>query len=166
MHEAVERKRDQCRIVVEALRINYVEQGWTVLVLPLVVGVRGITDTQGIRTAMQFIGIPMASQHRLIRSSALASVEGLSFMHRVRNSSAPMLPVGPLESARPRKRKRSNEGDDAEGIVSRWRNLEYDPVRLSISGTRASTQNNERQFEQTQQRLRRLDGTRPRDGIG
>ena len=56
---AATRKRKKYQRIVDALRTNYGSKGWEVVVLPWIVGVRRFIDSEGIRKAMEFLGIPV-----------------------------------------------------------------------------------------------------------
>ena len=81
---AAEQKRTKYQPVVDALHAQYGSRGWSIEVLPWVVGTRGTLDTHGIQYALNFIGVPDEKRLGLLRKSAVASVEGLQYMHRVR----------------------------------------------------------------------------------
>lgn len=135
--EAAERKRVKYQPLVEALRKHYVHQGWAVQVLPWVAGVRGVLDTKGITAALAFLEIPRTRWRNLLRTTAVASVESLVFMHRVRRSEGvhiPFVPAGPIspEPVPGRARKRKWTGEDSAGTMRRWKRLTADPMRVSL----------------------------------
>ena len=111
--------------------------GWRVEVLPWVVGVRGVLDVAGITHAADFLGVPMQKRQGLLRATAVASVEALEYLHRVRKSANPQrVPVGPglhFGVDRVKKRKR---GEAAENTWSRWQHLARDPMRLRLKRAR------------------------------
>jgi len=113
------------------------QAGWRVEVLPWVVGVRGVLDVAGITHAADFLGIPTQKRQGLLRATAVASVEALEYLHRVRKSANPRrVPVGPgvhFGVDRGKKRKR---GEAAENTWTRWQRLARDPMRLRLKRAR------------------------------
>ena len=124
--------------VVDALHAQYGSRGWSIEVLPWVVGARGTLDTHGIQYALNFIGVPDEKRLGLLRKSAVASVEGLQYMHRVRHSASSLLPAGPDPPAPAslRKRKRSETEGNVMETMRRWKRLVHDPVRLHFQAPR------------------------------
>ena len=105
-------------------------------VLPWVVGVRGVLDTEGIQRAMEFLEIPESKRGTLLRKTASASVEALVYMHKVRTSGATRasrhaadVQSGGSEGGRRLKRRRE---DNASNCWDRWKLLSTDPMRLSL----------------------------------
>ena len=96
---------------------------------PWVVGVRGVTDTAGIREAMEFLGIPSSQWSTILRKSAVASVEALEYLHKLRNSPQQFLPPE-QERASVASGKRKRAGTTS--TLERWRRLATDPVRRSF----------------------------------
>ena len=94
-----------------------------------VVGVRGVTDAAGIREAMEFLGIPSSQWSTILRKSAIASVEALEYLHKLRNSPQQFLPPE-LERTSVASGKRKRAGTTS--TLERWRRLATDPVRRSF----------------------------------
>ena len=133
---AADRKRDKYQRIVDALHTNYGSRGWEVAVLPWVVGVRGVTDAAGIREAMEFLGIPSSQWTTILRKSAVASVEALEYLHKLRNSPQQFLPPE-LERTSVASGKRKRAGTTS--TLERWRRLATDPVRRSFQDHRRTS---------------------------
>ena len=133
---AADRKRDKYQRIVDALHTNYGSRGWEVAVLPWVVGVRGVTDAAGIREAMEFLGIPSSQWSTILRKSAVASVEALEYLHKLRNSPQQFLPPE-LERTSVASGKRKRAGTTS--TLERWRRLATDPVRRSFQDHRRTS---------------------------
>jgi hypothetical protein len=65
----------------------YVDDNWTIEILPWVVGIRGFLHHNGIRNAEKFLEIPERDWLSLEKRTVTASIDSLAFMHRVRFSS-------------------------------------------------------------------------------
>ncbi len=81
--EAYERKYQD---LASTLRKRFGRQGWKVQVLPWMVGVKGFLHVESIEQAMAFMEVPATKRKGLLRKSAVASVEALEYLHRVRRS--------------------------------------------------------------------------------
>ena len=134
IRRAGDRKRLKYQLIVDALE-PLTADGWKVEVLPWVAGVRGILDTQGIGKAARFLDIPQAHHTALLQKSALASVESLVFLHRVRY--APQQPSSfdkdnpPPSSFKKHvaaRRTLKRLRHDAKDCLQRWKRLRTDVV--------------------------------------
>ena len=65
---------------------DYVNSGWTVDILPWVVGARGIVGRDRLAPALDFLDIPKQKWTGIIESTVRASVEELVYMNGVRFS--------------------------------------------------------------------------------
>ena len=77
--EAYDRKLQ----VYSPLRValhKYISSGWTVRVLPWVVGARGLIYEQSVQAALEFLEIPRKQWSSIIRNTVQASVDALAFM--------------------------------------------------------------------------------------
>ncbi len=86
MFETYEQKKRKHQDLANSLMAQFQSQGWRVQILPWVVGTRGVLGTDGISKAMVFMEVPEQRRKDLLRRTAVASVEALVFMHRVRKS--------------------------------------------------------------------------------
>jgi hypothetical protein len=126
---ARERKQHKYLPILHSLS-HYVRLGWSVAVLPWISGIRGILDTEGIETALAHLDIPPRYWCEVLRRTAIASVESLHFMHRVRYSLGSLSaaagdvepPFTPDVSLSGGKRKCPTPGDAVE-TMSRWKRL-------------------------------------------
>ena len=134
IRDARMRKHVKYKALADVLRRCH--PGWQVEVLPWVVGVRGVVDATGIQHAMTFLGVPVAKRGGLVRRSAVASVESLVYMHRVRSSGASRIRIDLARERRPLSgtKKRRRGGDDAGENMVRWRRLGLDPARRNRQG--------------------------------
>ena len=72
-----------------------------------------------------------------MKTTALASVHALEFLHKVRQSANPWsIPVGPGVPFGVDRGKKSNRGETAEGTWTRWLRLTRDPMRQNLGATR------------------------------
>ena len=85
LFEAYSRKLQIYDPVRTALR-KYTASGWTVLVLPWVVGTRGFVHEQSLHDTLKFLDIPHKQWPSIVQDSVRASVEALAFMCRLRFS--------------------------------------------------------------------------------
>ena len=132
LSKAGDRKRLKYQLIVDALE-PLEDEGWKVEVLPWVSGVRGVLDVKGICQAAKFLEIPQTHHPALLQKTALASVESLVFLHRVR--SAPQQPTSfdkdnptPLSFKKivPARRTRKRLRHDATDCLQRWKRLRMD----------------------------------------
>jgi len=131
--EAYERKKAKYQDLASTLRERFGHQGWKVQVLPWVVGVRGVLHVEGIEQAMAFMEVPAAKRKGLLRKSAVASVEALEYLHRVRRSGKDRVRNRVMEVSE-RRHKRKGEGGDAAQCLDRSMRLVRDPMRASCLG--------------------------------
>jgi hypothetical protein len=135
--EAYERKKAKYKDLANTLRERFGRQGWKVQVLPWVVGVRGVLHVEGIEQAMAFMEVPAAKRKGLLRKSAVASVEALEYLHRVRRSGKDRVRNRVMGEVSERRHKRKREGGDPAQCLDRWRRLVTDPMRASFLGRQA-----------------------------
>ena len=65
---------------------KYISSGWTVRVLPWIVGARGLIYEQSVQAALEFLEIPRKQWSSIVRSTVQESVEALAFMCKLRFS--------------------------------------------------------------------------------
>jgi hypothetical protein len=68
--------------------LHYIHTGWSIEILPWVVGIRGFADTKHINTALEYLTMPKSQWEAMIEDSVLASVRALVYMHKIRYSGA------------------------------------------------------------------------------
>ncbi len=85
LEEAYRSKKRKCCPVRSALH-HYIREGWTIEILPWVIGIRGLTDTASLQK-VSFLDIPQQKWRDIIDDSVLASVKALAYMHKVQYSS-------------------------------------------------------------------------------
>ena len=126
-----ERKINTYSPLVEALG-HYSDSGWSVKILPWVVGARGLVQEKAMAHALEYLEVPKAVWSPIIEDTVLASISALAFMHRIRFS-----PSTPAEAGRPRlptngvddftqcgaKRKNDNMHEGLDATVTRWRRM-------------------------------------------
>ncbi len=111
--ESYERKKAKYNDLASNLRERFGRQGWKVQVLPWVVGVRGVLHVEGIQQATAFMEVPAAKRKGLLRKSAVASVEALEYLHRVRRSGNARVRNRVMGEVSERRPKRKRAGGDA-----------------------------------------------------
>jgi len=65
---------------------RYPASGWTVEILPWVVGVRGILKTSMFTPIFKFLSIPTIRRTSLLEETALESVKAFYFLHQTRSA--------------------------------------------------------------------------------
>ena len=85
LQAAYERKINLYGPLAEALG-HYSDSGWSVNILPWVVGARGLVLEQAMHHALEYIDVPKAFWRPIIEDPVLASVSALAFMQRIRFS--------------------------------------------------------------------------------
>ena len=136
------RKLEKYQPLAEALAQRHGSSGWKVHVLPWVVGVRGVVDAEGIQRAMAILEVPPGKRQGLLRKSAVASVESLVNMHRVRISGVTRVRTdreggSSLEPPAASRKRRRAEGDAGQ-TMERWKRLVTDPMRRNFQYQTAS----------------------------
>ena len=63
---------------------SYTCRGWSVEVLPWIVGIRGFIFLQGIQVAESFLDLPSSARRNIELCAAVESIESLAFMLQVR----------------------------------------------------------------------------------
>ena len=66
----------------------YIQAGWTIEILPWVVGFRGLANTKHLHAAVAFLDIPRQKWKDMIEDYVLASVRALAYMHKIRYAGA------------------------------------------------------------------------------
>jgi len=111
----------------------YTESGWTVQILPWVVGARGLIKKRHMCNALEFLEVPHRKQQSIIEGTVQASIAALAFMHRTRFSArtAGPSPLSSSSKADPPvldlqgkgKRKTQNGPGDLGAIMMRWKRM-------------------------------------------
>ena len=83
MIEAHDRKMQSYSPLLTALQ-HYTAGGWKVEIFPWVVGVSGLMHSSGAHRSLKFLEIPVEKNAVLMQAVAVASVQALHGMHRVR----------------------------------------------------------------------------------
>ena len=63
---------------------SYTEGGWTIQILPWVVGARGLIQTSHMCTALEVLEVPYGKRQPVIDSTVQASIVALAFMNNTR----------------------------------------------------------------------------------
>ena len=122
---------------------SYTESGWTVQVLPWVVGARGLIQTRNMRNALEFLDVPHGKWQSIIDCTVGASIAALAFMHSTRFAAriAGLSPVSPgsitvppvFEASGKRKRKAQAGQGDLGAIMMCWKKMAAASLRLEGS---------------------------------
>ena len=80
---AHERKMRTYAPLLEALQV-YLDEEWRVEILPWVVGVRGLLDSDTIKSCLEFLEIPRKRWRPITENAARESVKVFYSLHRVR----------------------------------------------------------------------------------
>ena len=83
--DAHDRKIKSYMPLIAALQ-DYVDSGWTVRVLPWVVGARGMIRRDQLTESLEFLEIPKQKWAAMIDCTIRTAVEGLAYMNRIRFS--------------------------------------------------------------------------------
>jgi ribonuclease HI len=150
LQAAYDRKMNTYGPLVEALG-HYSDSGWSVKILPWVVGARGLVQEQAMHHALEYLEVPKTSWRPIIEDTVLASVSALAFMHRIRFS--PPALVQPSEAISPRlpinsvddfprcgaKRKNDCMHYCLDTTMARWRRMVATPREQRGAGGDAAT---------------------------
>jgi len=132
--EAHDRKIKSYMPLVAALQ-DYVDSGWTVCVIPWVIGARGMVRHDQLMKALEFLEIPQQKCKTIIDCTVRASVEGLAYMHRIRFSASNQHNVFDTDDPKViaanqekllsagRKRKIQKDADDLRAMHQKWQRL-------------------------------------------
>ena len=111
----------------------YIESGWTLQILPWVVGARGLIKKRNMCNALEFLEVPHKKQQSIIEGTVQASIAALAFMHRMRFSTRTTGPsqipssskVDPavFDLAGKGKRKAQTGQGDLGAIMMRWKRM-------------------------------------------
>jgi hypothetical protein len=69
--------------LLEALR-SYSESGWQVLILPWVVGIRGMVDVKSVLEILDFLRVSTKRRAKIVEDVAIESVKALYSLHQIR----------------------------------------------------------------------------------
>jgi hypothetical protein len=127
LEEAYRSKKRKYGPVRSALH-HYIREGWTIEILPWVIGIRGLTDTASLQQALSFLDISQQKWRDIIEDSVLASVRALAYLHRIRYSSSNRNPTpDKLEqqmlNARTSRKRRRPRTESMEEMRQRWTKL-------------------------------------------
>jgi hypothetical protein len=78
-YRSKKRKYDPIRSALH----HYIREGWTIEILPWVIGICGQADTANLQKALSLLDISQQKWRDIIEDSVLASVRALPYMHRV-----------------------------------------------------------------------------------
>ena len=132
--DAFDRKHQTYTPLITALQ-DYVDSGWTVRILPWVVGARGMIKRSHLTDALEFLEIPRQKWATIIDCTIRTSLEGLAYMNQIRFSISQQNNTfdtdDPKESrvtqerllSVGRKRKIPKNGDDLQAMQLRWRRI-------------------------------------------
>jgi ribonuclease HI len=150
LQAAYERKRNLYGPLVEALG-HYSDSGWSVKILPWVVGARGLVLEQAMHHALEYLEVPKTFWRPIIEDTVLASISALAFMHRIRFSPPalvqhseainPSLQINRMDDFLQCGAKRKN-GSMHEGLdttMVRWRKMVATPREQRGAGGKADT---------------------------
>jgi ribonuclease HI len=150
LQAAYERKRNLYGPLVEALG-HYSDSGWSVKILPWVVGARGLVLEQAMHHALEYLEVPKTFWRPIIEDTVLASISALAFMHRIRFSPPalvqhseainPSLQINRMDDFLQCGAKRKN-GSMHEGLdttMVRWRKMVATPREQRGAGGNADT---------------------------
>ncbi len=73
LEEAYSSKKRKYGPVRSALH-HYIREGWAIEILPLAIGIRGLTDTANLQKALSFLDISQQKWRAIVEDSVLASV--------------------------------------------------------------------------------------------
>ena len=132
LSEAYNRKIMRYTPLLTALQ-QYAESGWTIRILPWIVGARGLICEQHLTSALDFLGIPQSRWSVIIASTVQESIETLACMHKIRYSMQCKQTISTIKDPGPRsilqdqslsrgtKRKRSTQTDDLHVLQKKWK---------------------------------------------
>ncbi len=111
----------------------YTVSGWTVQILPWVVGARGLIKKRNMCNTLEFLEVRHRKQQSIIEGTVQASIAALTFMHRTRFSARTTGPSQTLSSSKadppvfdlPGKgmRKAQNGPGDLGAIMMHWKRM-------------------------------------------
>ena len=134
IQEAHDRKLKSYGPLIVALQ-DYTAAGWTVKILPWIVGARGMINRASLTAALQFLEIPESHHSGIINCTIRASIEALAVMYRLRftggNSSSLSSATTPITASNPqdaqlsvgRKRKSPKTDHDLHAVQCRWKRI-------------------------------------------
>ena len=150
LQAAYERKMNLYGPLVEALG-HYSDSGWSVKILPWVVGARGLVLERAMHHALEYIDVPKTFWRPIIEDTVLASISALAFMHRIRFSPPALVQLP--EATNPSlqinrmddflrcgaKRKNGSMHEDLDTTMARWRRMVATPREQRGAGGNADT---------------------------
>ena len=83
--EAYHRKIQAYHPILVALK-TYIASGWTIRIIPWVVGTQGLVHEQSVQDALEFLDIPREQRYPIVLDTVRASVEALAFICKLRFS--------------------------------------------------------------------------------
>jgi hypothetical protein len=127
LDEAYRRKKRKYCPIKSAL-YQYIRGGCTIEILPWVIGIRGLSDTVHLQTALSFLDIPKQKWKAIIGDSVLASVRALAYMHRIQYSSSNCRPTADkveqqMPNARTGRKRRRPTTESIEELQLLWTKL-------------------------------------------
>ena len=140
-------KKSKYAPILPALQ-HYSDRGWSVGILPWVIGIRGLTDTGHLHQALQYLDIPKQRWPLIIADSVLASVRGLAYMHGIRYSASRPGSTGESEDLPPiaARRGEARPNHSTEHVAAtrqRWTNLLLNIRQTSRHGIRSNSTSSE-----------------------
>ena len=139
LKEAYRKKIQKYAPILSTLQ-HYIDSGCSIKILPWVVSIRGLADTEHLHAALEYLAIPRSKWKVRIEDSVLASVRAIAYMHRIRYSGAghrSAMNIGDLPAVCTKtcgKRRRSTL-ESMEETRRRWDNLADSIRRRSRGGT-------------------------------
>ena len=144
LQAAYDRKLRLYGPLVDALS-HYIDSGWSVKILPWVVGARGLVQERSLHHALEYLEIPRGTWLSIIEDTVLASISALAFMHRVRFSPPALrvpetrdtnLMMSKVEDSlrRGTKRKTSSMLEDPGTVMVRWKKMATNPQEQQATG--------------------------------
>ncbi len=120
------KKRKYCPI--KSALYHDIYDGWTIEILPWVIGILGLADTMHLKTALSFLDIPKKEWKAIVEDSVLASVRALAYMHRILYSSSNCKPAmdkvdQQVPNARTSRKQRRPTKESIGEMRLRWKKL-------------------------------------------
>jgi len=135
LSEAYNRKKRRYTPLLTALQ-QYVDNGWTIRILPWIVGARGLICEQHLTTVLDYLDIPQSRWSLIISCTVQESIETLAYMHKIRyslqNKNKISITMNPGSRSilqdqlqrRGNKRKRLNQTDDSQALLKKWKSIQ------------------------------------------
>ena len=138
LQAAYERKLSVYSPLVDALG-HYSDSGWSVQILPWVVGARGLVQERYMHHALKYLEVPKKVWRPIIEETVLASISALAFMHRIRFSPHVLVRLSEARNPSPQmsrvedflqcgaKRKNGCMHEGLDTTMARWRRMVANP---------------------------------------